>query len=149
MVRLTEAARDKEVKDSKLFVGKVLIDIIWFQFPQLTATWHQKEKTLTGKLVKFPQSPQLNFDVYGIEIETQGIKRTFTLVNFDDINEFERIREKLASIWDNHLETAVSGRNMQINPEVTVKVKGRLNIVSPEQANPQILLDSVEDITTI
>ena len=48
------------------------------------ANWREQRKTLVGKLVKFPQSPQLNFDVYAIEVETQGIKRTFTLVNFDE-----------------------------------------------------------------
>lgn len=110
------------------------------------ADWHQQRKTLAGKLVKFPQSPQLNFDVYAIEVETKGIKRTFTLVNFDNTNEFQHIREKLATLWDSHLETAISGRNMLINPEVIIEASGRLNVISPEQANPQILLDSVEDI---
>ncbi len=110
------------------------------------ATWHQQSKTLAGKLVKFPQSPQLKFDVYAIEVETQGIKRTFTLVNFNDLDEFQRIRKKLAALWDSHLATAVSGRNMQINPEVMIEASGQLNVVSPEQANPQILLNSAEDI---
>lgn len=110
------------------------------------ADWSQQRKTLAGKLVKFPQSPQLNFDVYAIEVETQGINRTFTLVNFDDLNEFQRIQEKLASLWDSHLETAVSGRNMLINPDLMIEASGRINVVSPEQANPQILLDSVADI---
>ena len=110
------------------------------------ADWSQQRKTLAGKLVKFPQSPQLNFDVYAIEVETQGIKRTFTLVNFDDIDEFQRIREKLATFWDSHLETATSGRNMLINPELVVEASGQIKVISPEQANPQILLDSVEDI---
>jgi len=110
------------------------------------ASWHQQEKTLAGKLVKFPQSPQLKFDVYAIEVETLGVKRTFTLVNFDDIDAFNSIRERLAALWDTHLATAVSGRNMQINPDVIVEASGRLNVVSPEQANPQILLNSAEDI---
>ena len=108
--------------------------------------WHQQRKTLAGKLVKFPQSPQLKFDVYAIEVETKGIQRTFTLINFNNVNEFQRIRKKLASIWDRNLETAISGRNMQINPNLIIEASGKLNIVSPEQANPQILLDSVEDI---
>ncbi len=110
------------------------------------ATWHQQQKTLAGKLVKFPRSPQLKFDVYAIEVETQGIKRIFTLVNFNDFSEFKRIREKLAALWDNQLATAVSGRNMQINPDVIIEASGQINVVSPEQANPQILLDSVKAI---
>lgn len=110
------------------------------------ASWHNEAKTLTGSLVKFPQSPQLKFDVYAIEVDTQGIKRYFTLINFEDIAEFEKIRTKLAQIWDDNAATAVSGRNMLINPEVTIEAQGIANIVSPEQANPQILLDSAANV---
>ena len=110
------------------------------------ATWNGQPKTLTGKLVKFPQSPQLKFDVYAVEVDTQNIKRYFTLINFDDITKFEKIRQKLARIWDENAQTAVSGRNKLINPEVTIEARGTANIVSTEQANPQILLDSVDDI---
>ena len=110
------------------------------------ASWHNEANTLTGSLVKFPQSPQLKFDVYAIEVDTQGIKRYFTLINFEDIEEFEKIRNKLAQIWDENAATAVSGRNMLINPKVTIEAQGITNIVSPEQANPQILLDSAAEV---
>jgi hypothetical protein len=111
--------------------------------------WHDQSKIITGKLVKFPQSPQLNFDVYGIEVDTQGIKRYFTLVNFNNLDEFEKIRSLLAKIWNENRATAVSGRNMLLNPEVTIEAKGIVNIISPEQANPQILLDSTKQIQQI
>lgn len=104
-------------------------------------------QTLTGKLVKFPQSPQLKFDVYAMAVETKGIERFFTLVNFENIDEFQKIRNKLADIWDANVATAVSGRNMLINPEVTIQATGLISIISPEQANPQILLDSAERVT--
>ena len=110
------------------------------------ADWNGQENTLTGNLVKFPQSPQLNFDVYAIEVDTMGVKRYFTLVNFEDMDEFQIIRDKLARIWDDNSATATLGRNMLINPEITIEAHGRTNIVSPEQANPQILLDTVADI---
>ena len=110
------------------------------------ADWHNKENTLTGHLVKFPQSPQIKFDVYAIEVDTMGIKRYFTLVNFEDIAEFQKIRTKLAQIWDDNQETATVGRNMLINPAITIEAHGETNIVSPRQANPQILLNKVEDI---
>lgn len=110
------------------------------------AEWNGKKQTLTGNLVKFPQSPQLKFDVYAMEVDTQGIKRYFTLINFENMSEFQNIRQKLAKIWDDNLETAVSGRNMLINPEVTIEATGFTNIISPEQANPQILLDSAEQV---
>jgi hypothetical protein len=107
---------------------------------------HGTTQTLSGSLVKFPQSPQLQFDVYGIEVDTQGIKRYFTLVNFDDLKEFENIRNKLADIWDSNLETIKSGRNMLINPDVQITANGIINVISPEQANPQILLENAEKI---
>lgn len=110
------------------------------------ANWHNQPKTLSGSLVKFPQSPQLKFDVFAMEVETKGIKRYFTLINFEDMNEFTAIRQKLAKIWDENADTAQSGRNKLINLEVKIQAKGITNIISPEQANPQILLDSVDNI---
>jgi hypothetical protein len=110
------------------------------------ATWNGKQQTLSGSLVKFPQSPQIKFDVYAIEVDTQGVKRYFTLVNFDNIEEFENIRQKLANIWEENAATATSGRNMLINPEVTLEARGSINIISLEQANPQILLDNAGQI---
>jgi len=115
------------------------------------AAINAQPQRLTGKLVKFPQSPQLKFDVYAIEVDTdtQGINRYFTLINFEDMNEFQNIREKLAKIWDDNVDTAVSGRNMLINPEVTIQATGLGNIISPEQANPQILLKSAREVEQI
>ena len=110
------------------------------------ASWNGKPQTLTGKLVKFPQSPQLKFDVYAMEVDTHNIKRYFTLINFDNMAEFDKIRQKLAQIWDKNSDTAVSGRNKLINPQVTIEAKGIASIISTEQANPQILLDSAEDV---
>lgn len=110
------------------------------------ASWHGQKKVLSGKLVKFPQSPQLKFDVYALEVETQGVKRYFTLVNFEDFKEFQNIRDKLAQIWDEKKETAQAGRNLLLNPDVVIEARGRINIVSPAQANPQILLQTAEDL---
>ncbi|ACK71683.1 conserved hypothetical protein [Gloeothece citriformis PCC 7424] len=111
--------------------------------------WHEKDVSVRGKLVKFPQSPQIKFDVYAIAVDTEGITRYFTLVNFQDASTFQNIRDKLAGIWETHLSTAKSGRNMLINPEVTIEVQGVGNVVSPAQANPQILLSSEKNIQVI
>ncbi len=110
-------------------------------------SWHEQQKTLTGKLVKFPQSPQIGFDVYGIEVEIQNYKRIFTLVNFTDINTFDKIREKLATIWNNNQDNITSARNALVEPNIIIEAKGTINVVSPEQANPQILIERVEDIS--
>ncbi|MEM8677061.1 MAG: hypothetical protein AAGF83_24885 [Cyanobacteria bacterium P01_G01_bin.67] len=113
------------------------------------STWHDQPQTLSGSLVKFPQSPQLKFDVYALEVDTQGIKRYFTLINFEDMTKFQNIRQKLAKIWNQNSATAVSGRNMLINPEITIEASGIANIISPEQANPQILLESAEQVKMV
>ena len=110
------------------------------------ASWHNQPKTLTGNLVKFPRSPQLKFDVYAMEVETQGIKRYFTLINFEDITAFENIRTKMANLWDANTNTAIAGRNMLINPEVQIEATGTINLVSTEQANPQILLSGADKV---
>ena len=113
------------------------------------ASWHNHVKTITGNLVKFPRSPQLKFDVYAIEAVKQGIRRDFTLVNFEDIAEFSKIREKLAALWEENSSTAVAGRNMLINPEVMIEASGKINLISTEQANPQILLKSAQQVRKI
>ena len=115
------------------------------------ASINNQPQTLTGSLVKFPRSPQLRFDVYAIEVstDTQEIKRYFTLINFEDMAKFQNIRDKLAKIWNENANSAVSGRNMLINPEVTIEAIGLGNIISPEQANPQILLESAEQIKQV
>ncbi len=112
-------------------------------------SWNGQQKTLTGNLVKFPQSPQLKFDVYAMEVDTQGVKRYFTLINFENIEEFDKIRYKLAKIWDENAATTISGRNKLINPEVTIEARGSINIISPEQANPQILLDNAAQVKQV
>ena len=113
------------------------------------ADWHDRPMTLSGHLVKFPQSPQISLDVFAIEVETEGVNRYFTLVNFQDMGEFQAIQEKLASIWDENSESAVRGRNALIEPTVTIEATGLINVMSPEQANPQILLESRDDLEEV
>lgn len=110
------------------------------------ASLHNQPQTLTGHLVKFPQSPQLQFDVYGLAVETLGQQRIFTLVNFQDPEVFGAIRQRLATLWDEHQEEAIAGRNYLINPHLTLTATGTINVTSPEQANPQILLASPEAV---
>lgn len=100
-----------------------------------------------GILVRFPQSPQIAFDVYALQsVDAEGVRREYTLVNFEDPAVFEAIREKLAAAWSARRATAVGGRNKQINPALRVTARGIKNVVSPNQANPQILLGSPDDL---
>jgi hypothetical protein len=85
--------------------------------------------------------------VFALQVkQSQGIELTYTIVNFSDVNLFTEIREMLQKKWDESILTAKPGRNMWINPEVTLTVSGIKNVVSPVQANPQILVNQLTDI---
>ena len=110
------------------------------------ASWDGQTKTLSGQLVKFPRSPQIKLDVYAIAVQTEGVKRYFTLVNFQDMDQFQAILDKLAAIWEDNQNAAVNGRNVLIEPNVTIEATGQINMISAEQANPQILLSSLNEL---
>lgn len=111
------------------------------------AQGHGQPFTLTGPLVMFPQSPQIKFNVFAIRQEdNDGIRRNYTVVNFSDFELFEKIRMKLQEAWTANEPSATYDRNKFINRKIMVTVKGTKNLVSPVQANPQILPDRIEDI---
>ncbi len=108
---------------------------------------HGKTGTIEGALILFPKSPEILFNVFAVEQKLPGgLKRQFTLVNFDSPEVFEKIRQKLQTAWDQHATAYVNGRNKLISTAIRVKATGTFNEVSDSQANPQILLDSAEAI---
>lgn len=108
---------------------------------------HGAEETLEGTFVRFPKSDQVSFDVYALlVVDADGLKRNYTLVNFEDKEVFKKIREKLAKAWEAHKSEAVNGRNKWIVPTLRIRAKGKINVVDPGQANPQILLEGPESI---
>lgn len=109
---------------------------------------HDQEGTREGSLVLFPKSPQVMFNVFALEYENEfGLKHNYTLINFEDKELFKKIREKLQAAWDaGPKDTIVNGRNKAINPKVRVRAKGKFNMVDAGQANPQIILDKIEDV---
>ena len=104
-----------------------------------------------GKLVLFPKSPQLKFNVFALQVEDlNGIKRNFTLVNFQDIDVFMGVLEKLGDAWNAKLDgRVINSRNKLVNLDITIRVRGTFNVVDPNQANAQILLNAVEDIEVL
>jgi hypothetical protein len=106
---------------------------------------HDKPQTITGELILFPKSPQLSFPIFAIRNEDEnGIVRNWTLVNFEDAAVFTAIREKLTKAWDEHRSTVKDNRNSLINSKIRITANGIMNVVSPNQANPQILLKTVD-----
>ncbi len=109
---------------------------------------HEKDGERVGELVLFPKSPQVMFNIFALEFENAlGLKHNYTLVNFSDSSEFKRIREKLQKAWDEAPQDQVfNARNRLQNPRIIVKARGKFNVQDQGQANPQILLESADDL---
>ncbi len=109
---------------------------------------HGQPQNLCGELVMFPKSPQVLFNVFALKVSIgDGLFRTFTLINFEDPKLFQELREKMQIVWDANTSTMVAGRNYFINPAIKICAKGMGNMQVATQANPQILLDKVADLT--
>jgi len=108
---------------------------------------HGKSVTVEGALILFPKSPEIIFNVFAVQqLLRDGLNRQFTLVNFDDPDLFQKIREKLQKAWDQFPKDFVNGRNKLVSTKVRVKASGTVNVIDPNQANPQILLKSLDSV---
>jgi hypothetical protein len=108
---------------------------------------HGKPLTVEGQLILYPKSPQISIDVYAVqEVGLTGVALDYTLVNFESPEIFQKIRDKLKVAWDNQAQAVVRARNKLSNPRVRIKAVGIGNVVDPNQANPQILLDGPDSI---
>jgi hypothetical protein len=102
--------------------------------------------------VKFKKSPAINTDVYAVRVvDPNGIGRNYTF--FPDSEHgpefmelFNDLKDKAKKAWDGSDEKPKVVRNYWSKDKIKVTVKGRLNIVSLEQANPQVYVKSVEDL---
>lgn len=110
--------------------------------------WHDTKGSLEGNLVLFPKSPQLKFAVFALQIkDANGVKRNFTLVNFNDVDVFMAILNKLGKVWEENKGSGIiNGRNKLVNLNIKIRATGTFNVVDPNQANPQILLSAESDI---
>jgi hypothetical protein len=110
---------------------------------------HGKEADVTGALVLFPTSPQVRFNVFAVLQELPGgLRRQYTLANFESTEAFDKIREKLQQAWD-AAPGAASGRNKLISKQVRVRARGKFNEVDANQANVQILLDGPDAVEIV
>lgn len=111
---------------------------------------HQKPAVVEGALVLFPKSPQVAFNVFAVLQELPGgLRRQYTLANFESEKTFEEIRNKLQAAWDAGGDAVVSGRNKLISTKVRVRATGKFNETSPNQANVQIVLDGADSVEVI
>ena len=109
---------------------------------------HGEPASVEGALVLFPKSPQLLFNTFAVLQELPGgLRRQYTLANFEDPQVFLAIRNKLQEAWDAAgVEGAVSGRNKLVSTTVRVRATGLFNQVDQNQANVQILLDGPDAV---
>lgn len=108
---------------------------------------HGKQVERTGSLVLFPKSPQVSFDIYALQMfDTDGVPTEYTLLNFENMDLFAAIRQKAADAWAKSPTTGIAGRNKIVNPKIQVNARGTYNLITFDQANPQILIDKIEDI---
>jgi hypothetical protein len=111
---------------------------------------HGDEVQMSGTLVRFPKSPQIKFDIFALKVKSKHlIQHNFTLVNFKDFKLFQEILKKLDQIWKEKAAHVVRGRNYLMNPKIKLRVSGIKNVVSRSQANPQIIINRLEDIELI
>lgn len=115
---------------------------------------HSVETVLEGFLVKFDKSPSINRDIYAVRVvDANGIGRNFTFFPSADpgsdpeqfMKVFLEISEMAKAQWDAKSDQAKIVRNYSKNEQIRIKVKGRMNVVSTEQANPQIYIDDAQD----
>ena len=108
---------------------------------------HGTQACVEGSLVKFPKSPEVLFDVFALQrTDRDFVTLDYTLINFDDQELFKALRDKAAAAWNQHPETVINGRNKLVNPRIHVRACGTLNVVSPSQANPQVVISKLDDL---
>ena len=108
---------------------------------------HGEDITLYGALVQFEKSPQIIFDIYAVrDVNELGFWRNYTLINFENAEVFEQIRLKAAEAWKQNVECRSDARNSLLNQTLQVIVRGKKNVVSKSQANPQVIIESADDL---
>ncbi len=108
---------------------------------------HGKPVELSGPLVLYPDSPALMFDIFALHVvDADGISLDYTLVNFTDIELFKSMRQRLADTWASHADDSVNRRNKRVSTRIVVTARGTMNMQDPNQANPQILIASEQDL---
>lgn len=109
---------------------------------------HETSVDMCGLLIMFPKSPQVIFNVFAMQVAAgDELTRNYTLVNFSSPTVFQEIRLKAQAAWDANLSEVIAGRNYFINPKLKVCAKGKGNVQDPNQANPQILIETAADLT--
>lgn len=109
---------------------------------------HSVVHEFEGSLVMFSASPQIKFNVFAVQRDMgDGVTREYTLIpaSFSEV-EFKELRDKLQAIWDSNPEVPINNRNKWLKRSIKLRAKGLINVIDPNQANPQIFYSDIKDI---
>lgn len=119
-----------------------------FEVIESLVSHHGESVTKTGYLIKFPQSPQIKFNIYALLVKgADGSSIQFTITNLEDIELFKKVREKIEKVWNENAAGAENDRNKLVNKKVLITAKGTYNMIDPGQANPQIIIKDINDVS--
>lgn len=104
---------------------------------------HEQVRTLEGNLVLFPRSPALRRSLWGLEEKgPDGLHRYFTIFNFNDAKDQEKIDTLLQQAWSGRPEGVRDARNKYVHTKVRVRVSGKVSNPAANQANPTLVTTS-------
>lgn len=107
-----------------------------------------KPADVEGVLVMFPKSPEIITTVFAVGEDLDGgAHRQYTILNMTNPDTFQKIHDFLQKEWDKFPGEYTNGRNKLFSKRIRVRVKGTFNEVDPSQANPQIFVDSTDQIS--
>lgn len=106
---------------------------------------HDEVRTVEGHLVLFPKSPVLNRSIWGVEERgPEGLHRYYTIFNFEDAKDQAQIDALLQAAWDSSAKGVKDARNKYVHSRVRVRVTGKVNDPSPNQANPTLVTHAAQ-----
>lgn len=146
LIRLKYQVRFEPEKPAHLQPSSTAPDAI--QVLQRIQDCHGQPIQKTGALVKFPKSPQIINDTYAVlDEDVAGSDVQFTLINFENISANAELRSVLEKAWlEAPFAGIENGRNKLVHRGVVVTAKGQCNVMTQNQANPQILFNLVSDV---
>jgi hypothetical protein len=113
---------------------------------------HDKDLHLEGRMVMFPKSPTINRNIFAVERHWNngaGAPRYFTILPEDfKGDKFKNLLKKMQTAWDEMPDKIYKGRNKYIHTQYRLSIKGKGNVVSENQANPQIFT-KIDDLKII
>ncbi|MFK7873632.1 MAG: hypothetical protein AB8C84_10805 [Oligoflexales bacterium] len=119
------------------------------EFPEVVESaqhFHQVHKHVEGRLVRYPKSPQIKFDVYAVEWVSPQTRwpRLLTILP-ENMDDFFTVHQKLETLWQGSESIVEWEGNHEVSSHM-IQVAGKLQVQDPEQANIQVIVTSCDDI---